>query len=80
MTKAKAKTKAVTKAKARSDFLRDWQNQQEQEFMARKSLRKSCRQLVKLGVDIPTAQDWLSCLKPARWMMTAGQSTEFLNS
>jgi hypothetical protein len=29
---------------------------------------------------IPTVQDWLSCLKPARWMMTAGQSTERMNS
>ena len=28
---------------------------------------------------IPTAQDWLSCLKPARWIMTAGQSAEVLS-
>lgn len=56
-TKAKATAKTRTKAKTKpaSDFLRDWEKQQqEQEFMARKSLRKTCRQLVKLGVDIVT--------------------------
>ena len=69
-----------------NDVLREWDKQQlERESSARKSLRKFCQQLVKLEVDIVTIKydgygDWLSCLKPTRWMMTAGQSTERLNS
>ena len=51
----KAKTKARTKTTPSSDFLREWgKQQQEQEASARKSLRKFCQQLVKLGVDTVT--------------------------
>ena len=51
MTKAKVKTKTNPS----SDFLREWEKQQEeQKASARKSLRRFCRQLVKLGVDTVT--------------------------
>ena len=51
MTTAKVKTKTNPS----SDFLREWEKQQEeQKASARKSLRKFCQQLVKLGVDIVT--------------------------
>ncbi len=51
MTKAKAKTKTDPS----SDFLSEWdKQQQEQKASARKSLRKFCQQLVKLGVDTVT--------------------------
>ena len=56
-TKAKAKAKTRTKAKANpsSDFLRQWEKQQQdQERLARNSLRKCCQQLVKIEVDIVT--------------------------
>lgn len=53
--KAKAKTRTKAKAKPASDDFSDWEKQQqEQESLARQSLRKSCQQLVKLGVDIVT--------------------------
>lgn len=55
MTKARAKVKTKAKANPPSDFLSDWEKQQqEQERLARNSLRKSCQQLVKIGVDIVT--------------------------
>ena len=51
MTTAKVKTKNNPS----SDFLREWEKQQEeQKASARKSLRRFCRQLVKLGVDTVT--------------------------
>ena len=51
MTTAKVKTKTNPS----SDFLRDWEKEQEeQKASARKSLRRFCRQLVKLGVDTVT--------------------------
>ena len=51
MTTAKVKTKTNPS----SDFLREWEKQQEeQKASARKSLRKFCQQLVKLGVDTVT--------------------------
>lgn len=55
MTKAKTKTKAKVKANPSSDFLREWDKQQQaQASAARQSLRKLCQQLVKLGVDSVT--------------------------
>ena len=51
MTTAKVKTKTNPS----SDFLREWEKQhEEQKASARKSLRKFCQQLVKLGVDTVT--------------------------
>ena len=51
MTKAKTETKPNPS----SDFFRKWEKQQKKrESAARKSLRKCCQQLVKLGVDIVT--------------------------
>ena len=49
MTTAKVKTKTNPS----SDFLSEWDKQQ-QKASARKSLRKFCQQLVKLGVDTVT--------------------------
>ena len=55
MTKTKTKTKAETKTNPSSDFFSEWDKQQKKrESAARKSLRKCCQQLVKLGVDIVT--------------------------
>ncbi len=57
MTKAETKTKTLAKTKANptSDFLGEWEKQQKkQNAEARRTLRKACRQLVKLEVDIVT--------------------------
>ena len=44
-----------TKTNPSADSLREWEKQQEeQKASARKSLRRFCRQLVKLGVDTVT--------------------------
>lgn len=55
MAKARVKTKTNARDKPSTDFLSELdKRQREEQLSARKSLRKYCRQLAKLGVEIVT--------------------------